>query len=72
MSTAQILQSLTLRKHPFSFTEGLASAFDYTPISQKYNVSPTPNAADARAIASDFLVTGNDMRTALADYAREG
>jgi len=31
---------------------------------------PTPNAAEARAIASDFIVTGNDMRTALADYAR--
>ena len=68
MSTAQTLQSLTLRKHPFSFSEGLASAFDYTPVSQKYNVSPTPNAADARAIASDFIATGNDMRTALADY----
>ena len=70
MSTDHTLQSLALRKHPFSFTDGLASAFDYTPISQKYNVSPTPNAADACAIASDFIVTGNDMRTALADYAR--
>jgi hypothetical protein len=71
MSTDHTLQSLTLRWHPFSFTEGFASAFDWTPISQKFNVSPTPNAADARAIASDFIVTGSDMRTALADYARE-
>jgi hypothetical protein len=66
MSTALTLQSLTLRKQPFSFTEGFASAFDWTPISQKYNVSPTPNAADARAIASDFIVTGNDMGAILA------
>jgi hypothetical protein len=70
MSTAQTLQSLTLRKQPFSFTEGFASAFDWAPISQKYNVSPTPNAADARAMASDFIVTGSDMRAALADYGR--
>jgi hypothetical protein len=70
MTTAYTLQWLALRKQPFSFTEGLASAFEWTPISQKYNVSPTPNAADARAIASDFIVTGNDMRAALADYAR--
>ena len=63
-------QTLSLLKHQFSFTEGLASAFDYTPFIRSYNVSPTPNAADARAIASDFIVTGNDMRTALADYGR--
>ena len=70
MSTGHTLESLALRRQAFSFTEGFASAFDYTPISQKYNVSPTPNAADARAIASDFIATGNDMRTALADYGR--
>jgi len=65
---AYTFQSLTLRKQPFSFTDGLTSAFDYTPFIHSYNLSPTPNAADARAIASDFIATGNDMRTALADY----
>jgi len=70
MSSSYTLQSLTLRKRPFSFTDGLASAFDYTPLTRSYNVSLTPNAADARAIASDFFMTGNDMRTALADYGR--
>ena len=70
MTTAYTLQWLALRKRRFSFTEGFASAFDWSPISRSYNVSPTPDAADARAIASDFIVTGNDMRTALADYAR--
>ena len=64
------LQSLALRKRPFSFLDGLTSAFDYSRITEKYNVSPTPQSADARAIASDFLVTGDDMRAALADYGR--
>lgn len=70
MSATNTLQSLTLRKSPFSFSEGLASAFDWTPVSRSYTISATPQAADARAIASDFIVTGNDMRTALADYGR--
>ena len=62
--------TLNLRRRAFSFTDGLASAFDYTPVSARYHISPSPNAADARAIASDFIVTGNDMRAALADYGR--
>jgi hypothetical protein len=33
----------------------------------RYNASPTGQSVDARAIASDFIVTGNDMRAALAD-----
>jgi hypothetical protein len=70
MSRIEISNSLWLRKHPFSFTDGLASVFDYKTITDGYNVSPTPQNADARAIASDFVVTGNDMRAALADYAR--
>lgn len=67
---SSLASSLFLRKSHFSFSEGLASAFDYTPVSARYNVSATPNIADARAIASDFIVTGNDMRAALADYGR--
>ena len=62
--------SLALRKRPFSFADGLSVAFDYTPISANYNVSATPQIADATAIASDFIVTGNDLRVALSEYAR--
>jgi hypothetical protein len=62
--------SLFLRKSPFTFSEGLASAFDWTPIRDNYNISATPQSADARAIASDFIVTGNDLRAALA-HSRE-
>ena len=70
MSSLTQISSLTLLRRPFSFGEGLASAFDYSPLSASYNVSATPQLADARAIASDFFLTGNDMRAALADYAR--
>jgi len=35
--------------------------FDWTPLTERYNIAPTPQNADARAIASDFIVTGNDF-----------
>src|SRR5262245_38133563 len=63
--------SLALRKRPFSFSEGLAAVFDHAPLSESYHVSATPQIADARAIASDFIATGSDMRAALSEYARE-
>jgi hypothetical protein len=62
--------SLALRRRAFSLTDGLTCAFDYTPVSGNYHVSATPQIANARALASDLLVTGNDLRTARADYAR--
>ena len=71
MSRMDLSQSLFLRKQPFSFIDGAASVFDWTPITERYNVAPTPENADARAIASDFIITGNDLRAALAEYARQ-
>jgi hypothetical protein len=62
--------SVALRRHRFSFTEGLASAFDWAPITYNYHVSATPQIADATAIASDFIVTGDDLRLALSEYGR--
>jgi hypothetical protein len=70
MSSTDLSRSLFLRKHDFSFIDGATSIFDWTPITARYNIAPTPGNADARAIASDFIVTGNDLRSALADYAR--
>jgi len=61
---------LGLRKHPFSFLDGASGVFDWSPLTQDYNTSPTPQSADARAIASDFIITGNDLRAALSEYAR--
>jgi hypothetical protein len=60
-----------LRKQPFSFSGGLADVFDHTPLSASYETSATPQIADARAIASDFFAVGDDMRTALENYARK-
>ena len=65
------LHSLWLRKRSFSFIDGATTVFDWTPITAHYDVSPTPENADARAIASDFIVTGNDLRSALAEYAEQ-
>ena len=64
-------QSLFLRRQPFSFIDGAASIFDWSPITERYNMAPTAENADARAIASDFIITGNDLRSALAEYARQ-
>ncbi len=70
MSRIDLAHSLFLRKQPFSFIDGATSVFDWMPVTQNYNIASTPQSADARAIASDFIITGNDLRTALADYAR--
>ena len=60
---------LYLRKRPWRFTDGLASLFSDTSMSSKYILSKTADQADLRAIRSDFLVVGNDMRRALTQYA---
>jgi hypothetical protein len=70
MTSTDLSRSLFLRKHDFSFIDGATGVFDWTPITEHYNIAPTSQNADARAIASDFIITGNDLRAALADYAR--
>jgi hypothetical protein len=40
-----VYTSLGLRNRPFSFSDGLASVFDYTPLSVNYHVSATPQIA---------------------------
>jgi hypothetical protein len=70
MSRHSISQSLWLRTHPFSFLDGATAVFDWRPLTHDYNVSPTPQNADARAMASDFYAVGDDMRAALSEYGR--
>ena len=70
MSRLDLSHSLFLRKQPFSLIDGATAVFDWTPIAQSYDISATPLNADARAIASDFTITGNALRAALANYAR--
>ena len=70
LSRHSISQSLWLRSRPVSFLDGATAVFDWQPLTGNYDVSSTPQSADARAIASDFFITGEDMRAALLEYAR--
>src|SRR5262249_4819402 len=70
MSRHTISQSLWLRNRPFSLLDGATAVFDCRPFTYNYNISPAPQAADARAIASDLYAVGDDMRAALAEYGR--
>jgi hypothetical protein len=70
MSRHSISQSLWLRTRPFSLLDGATAVFDWMPITDRYNVSPTPQSAAARAMASDFYAVGDDMRAALSEYGR--
>ncbi len=45
-----------------SFLSGVATLVDIFGTLRKYNTSRTPEEADARAIASDWGVVGNDMQ----------
>jgi hypothetical protein len=62
--------NLFLRKRRFSFIEGAAGLFDQRPFSSHYRLSASPEAADYRALASDFIIVGNDMRAALNNFPR--
>lgn len=60
------LPTLFLRRRRFSLVDGLARVFPDTPVTAGYHTAPTADAADAQAIAADFLITGDDLRAALA------
>lgn len=49
-----------------SFGEGMARVLDFTGSMEGhgYVISGTPGEADARALASDWSATANDIRTA--------
>jgi hypothetical protein len=70
MSRHNFSQSLWLRTRSFSFVDGATAVFDWQPLSHHCNVSPTPQSADTRAMASDFYAVGDDMRAALSEYAQ--
>lgn len=48
-----------------SFLEGLARIFDFSGALNEYNISATPEQADARALRSDWMAVGDDLRNAL-------
>jgi hypothetical protein len=45
-----------------SYLEGAARLFDFGGSLDTYNVSRTPQEADARALRSDFAIIGNDLQ----------
>jgi hypothetical protein len=51
MTSTDLSRSLFLRKHDFSFINGATGVFDWTPITEYYNIAPTSQNADAHAIS---------------------
>jgi hypothetical protein len=56
--------------HP-SFLHGTAIVIDLAGTLAEYNISRTPQEADARAIASDWAITGKDILSALKTIVKE-
>jgi len=54
-----------------SFFQGVASVMDMGGTLVEYNTSRTPQEADARAIASDWAITGKDITAAIKSSAKE-
>jgi len=48
-----------------SFASGAARVFDFFGQFDEYNRSDTPEEADAKAIASDWIVVGQDIADAI-------
>jgi len=51
-----------------SLIEGIARLIDFGNTLEEYNSSPSPDMADALAIASDWKVVGDDLRQAMSNY----
>lgn len=56
-----------------SFYEGIARLVDFGGMLNSYNFSPTPEQADAVAMASDWQAVGTDIEAAMkADMGEPG
>jgi hypothetical protein len=65
--------SYTLRlfkKRP-SFFGGFSSILDFSDTKEKFNYSKTDALADCESIQADWMSIGEDMKTAISEYARE-
>jgi len=51
-----------------SFLSGLSRTLDMYGLYDAYNRSSTPAEADTRAIASDWLIVGQDLQEAIDDF----
>lgn len=53
-----------------SFLSGMARALDMGGTFDAYNISATPEEADAIALYNDFKTIGDDLRQAIKEEAR--
>ena len=53
-----------------SFSRGMASVLDLGATLTRYNISDSPEEADAKAIASDWGMVGQDIRFAISAYEK--
>jgi hypothetical protein len=51
-----------------SFLSGVARTLDLHGLYDAYNLSVTPQEADARGIASDWIITGQDLQDAIDEF----
>lgn len=49
-----------------SFWEGAARIIDIGGMLSQYNISPTPDIADGRALTADWLAVAEDLRVAMS------
>jgi hypothetical protein len=49
----------------------MARLFDFWGLYDRYNSSPAPQIADAKAVYSDWRAVGCDLRRAIAGHGRE-
>ena len=54
-----------------SILRGIARAFDLFGSFRIYNTSVTEQEADCKAIYSDWITVGNDLRNSIYEYERE-
>jgi hypothetical protein len=53
-----------------SFLEGVGRLMDAAGLLERYNYSATPGEADTVLIASDWCAVGEDLRSAILDFAK--
>jgi hypothetical protein len=55
----------------FGFIEGIGRVMDIGSTMTIYNDSLSPEEADACALGSDWQTVGQDLKTAINDYAKK-
>lgn len=53
------------------FLDGIGAIFDFPGSLLRFNESPTPEEADARALASDWAMVGADIRSACDEFEKK-